>query len=184
MHNYFTNYHAPTRFDTILLSSGILQSVPCQVTRVFQVRLLVTQFTVTMFHIGFMQVLIYIRWNLNIINLWSIKIILFTIQWAKIIMLLQFSWSQPVWWPYIQYYLDATLVLDRYVLSPRVSRAASFFSVQVGRAVKSLGPWSYREKIPSKRGSQGSCQTLQKQPKLTAPPPINTTRSKLYSSFF
>jgi len=31
-----------------------------------------------------------------------VKIVLFTIKWAKIILLLQFSRSQSVWWPYIQ----------------------------------------------------------------------------------
>ena len=30
MQNYFTNYHIPTCFDTIVSSSGSLQSVPCQ----------------------------------------------------------------------------------------------------------------------------------------------------------
>ena len=32
IHNYFTNYHTPTCFDTIMSSSGSSQSVPCQVT--------------------------------------------------------------------------------------------------------------------------------------------------------
>ena len=36
MHNYLTNYHTPTCFDTIVSSLGILQSIPCQVTQVFQ----------------------------------------------------------------------------------------------------------------------------------------------------
>jgi hypothetical protein len=58
MHNYFTNYNTPTCFDTIVSSSGSLQSIPCQVTQVFQMQLLVIQFTIMMFHIGFMQVLI------------------------------------------------------------------------------------------------------------------------------
>jgi len=40
MHNYFTNYHTPTCFDTFVSSSGSLQSVPCQVTQVFQMQLL------------------------------------------------------------------------------------------------------------------------------------------------
>jgi len=58
MHNYFTNYHTATCFDTIVSSSDSLQSIPCQVTQVFQMQLLVIQFTIKMFHIGFMQVLI------------------------------------------------------------------------------------------------------------------------------
>jgi len=37
--------------------------IPCQVTQVFQMQLLVKQFTIHMFHIGFMQVLI--LWSLN-----------------------------------------------------------------------------------------------------------------------
>ena len=40
MHNYFTNYHTPTCFDTIVSSSGRLYSIPCQVTQVFQMHLL------------------------------------------------------------------------------------------------------------------------------------------------
>ena len=43
MHNYFTNYHTPTCFDTIVSSSGSLKSIPCQVTQVFQMHLLVLQ---------------------------------------------------------------------------------------------------------------------------------------------
>jgi hypothetical protein len=35
MHNYLTNYHTPTCFDTIMSSSDSLQSIPCQVTPVF-----------------------------------------------------------------------------------------------------------------------------------------------------
>ena len=58
MHNYFTNYHTPTCFDTIVSSSGTLLSIPCQVTQVFQMQLLVIQFTIKMFHIGFMQIVI------------------------------------------------------------------------------------------------------------------------------
>jgi len=58
MHNYFTNYHTPTCFDTILSSSDSLQSIPCQVTQVFKTQLLVIQFTIKMFHTGFMPVLI------------------------------------------------------------------------------------------------------------------------------
>jgi len=41
MHNYFTNYHTATCFDTIVSFSDSLQSIPCQVTQVFQMRLLV-----------------------------------------------------------------------------------------------------------------------------------------------
>ena len=58
MHNYFTNYHTPTCFDTIVSSSDSLWSIPCQVTPVFQMQLSVIQFTIKMFHIGFMPVLI------------------------------------------------------------------------------------------------------------------------------
>jgi len=58
MYNYFTNYHTPTRFGTIVSSSGSSLSLPGQVTQVFQMQLLVIQFTIKMFHIGFMQVLI------------------------------------------------------------------------------------------------------------------------------
>jgi len=39
MHNYFTNYHTPTCFDTISSSSGSLKSITCQVTQVFQMQL-------------------------------------------------------------------------------------------------------------------------------------------------
>ena len=39
--NNFTNYHTATCFDTIVSSSGSLQSIPCQVTSVFQMQLLV-----------------------------------------------------------------------------------------------------------------------------------------------
>jgi hypothetical protein len=47
-HNYFSNYHTPSKcFDTPLVSSsGSLQSIPCQVTQVCPVQLLVIQFTV------------------------------------------------------------------------------------------------------------------------------------------
>jgi len=58
MHKYFTNYHTPTYFETLVSSSGSIQSIPCKVTQVFQMQLLVIQFTIRMFHIGFMQVLI------------------------------------------------------------------------------------------------------------------------------
>ena len=57
-HNYFTNYHTATCFDTIVSSSDSLQSIPCQVTPVFQMQLSVIQFTMKMFHIGFVPVLI------------------------------------------------------------------------------------------------------------------------------
>jgi len=45
MHNYFTNYHTPTCFDTIVSSSGSMQSIPCQVTQVLQMQLLVIRNT-------------------------------------------------------------------------------------------------------------------------------------------
>jgi len=41
IHNYFKNYHTPTCFDTIVSSSWSLWSIPCQVTRIFQMQLLV-----------------------------------------------------------------------------------------------------------------------------------------------
>ena len=53
MHNYFTNYHTPTCLDTIVLSSGSLQPVPCQVTQLFQMQLLVIQFIIDMFRLHF-----------------------------------------------------------------------------------------------------------------------------------
>jgi hypothetical protein len=53
-HNYLTNYHTATCFDTTVPSSDSLQSVPCHVTPVFQMQLSVIQFTVKMFHRGFM----------------------------------------------------------------------------------------------------------------------------------
>jgi hypothetical protein len=59
MHNYFTNYHTATCSDTIVSSSDSLQSIPCQVTSVFQTQLSVIQFTIEMFHRGFMPVLIF-----------------------------------------------------------------------------------------------------------------------------
>ena len=43
-HNNFTNYHTATCFDTIVSSSGSLQSIPCQVTPVFQMQLSVILF--------------------------------------------------------------------------------------------------------------------------------------------
>lgn len=45
-HNYFTNYHTPTRFDTTMSSSESLKSVPYQLTQVFQLKLLVIQLTI------------------------------------------------------------------------------------------------------------------------------------------
>jgi hypothetical protein len=56
IHNYLTNYHPPTCFDTIVSSSRSLWSIPCQVTQVYQMPLLVMQSTIKMFHVGFMQV--------------------------------------------------------------------------------------------------------------------------------
>jgi hypothetical protein len=40
IHNYFTNYHTPTCFGTIMSSSDSFYSIPCQVTQVFQMQLL------------------------------------------------------------------------------------------------------------------------------------------------
>jgi len=57
MHNYFTNHHTPTCFDTIVSFTGRLKSIPRQVTQVFQMQLLVIQFTIKLFQIGFTQVL-------------------------------------------------------------------------------------------------------------------------------
>ena len=54
-HNYFINYHTATCFDIIVSSTDSLWSIPCQVTPVFQMQLSVIQFTIKMFHIGFMQ---------------------------------------------------------------------------------------------------------------------------------
>ena len=56
-HNYFTNYHTATCFDTIVSSSGSLQSIPCQVTQLFLMQLLVIQFIIKMFQISFTQVI-------------------------------------------------------------------------------------------------------------------------------
>jgi len=50
-HNYLTNYDTPTCFDTIVSSSDSLQSIPCQVTQVFQTQLLAIQFTIKMFQV-------------------------------------------------------------------------------------------------------------------------------------
>ena len=44
MNNYFTNYHTATCLNTIVSSSGSLQSMPCQVTQVYQMQSLVIQF--------------------------------------------------------------------------------------------------------------------------------------------
>jgi hypothetical protein len=57
IHNYLTNYHTPTYLDITVSSSVSLWSIPCQVTQVFQMQLLVIQFKVKMFHTGFMSVL-------------------------------------------------------------------------------------------------------------------------------
>jgi len=43
MHNYFTNYHTATCFDTTVSFSGSLKLTPCKVTQVFQMQLLVIQ---------------------------------------------------------------------------------------------------------------------------------------------
>ena len=49
MHNYFTNYHTPpTCFDTTVSSSGSSELVPCQITQVRQMQLLVKQFHSTL----------------------------------------------------------------------------------------------------------------------------------------
>jgi len=55
MHNYSTNYLTPTCFYAIVPSSDSLQSIPCQVTQVFQMQLLVIQFIVRMLHVVFIH---------------------------------------------------------------------------------------------------------------------------------
>ena len=55
-HNYFTNYYTATCFATIVSSSGRSPLVPCQVTPVNQKQLLVIQFKIRIFHIGFTTV--------------------------------------------------------------------------------------------------------------------------------
>jgi hypothetical protein len=47
MHNYLTRYHTTTYFDTIVSSLGSLQSIPCQVTQVYQMQLLAIQFKIS-----------------------------------------------------------------------------------------------------------------------------------------
>jgi hypothetical protein len=59
-HNYFTNYHTATCFDTVVSSSDSLQSTPCQVTQVFQMQLSVIQFTVKMFHIHIKYIIFFL----------------------------------------------------------------------------------------------------------------------------
>jgi hypothetical protein len=49
MQNYLTNCHTPTCFDSIVSSSGSSSLVPCKVTQVFQMELLVIQFTIKIF---------------------------------------------------------------------------------------------------------------------------------------
>ena len=51
------------------------------------------------------------------------KIVQFAIKWAKIILLLQFSWSQSVWWPYVQSVCWCYCRTGRHVLSLRMFRA-------------------------------------------------------------
>jgi len=55
MHKYSTNYVTPICFDTMVSSPDSLKSILCQITQVFQMQLLVIQFIVQMFHIGFMH---------------------------------------------------------------------------------------------------------------------------------
>ena len=94
MHNYFTNYHTPTCFDTIVSSSGSLYLVPCQGTQVFQMQKLVTQFKIS--HMFYAVEISMFK------SLQYIKTVLFTIKRTKIILLLQIACSQSVWWLYIQ----------------------------------------------------------------------------------
>ena len=94
MHNYLTNYHTPTCIDTTVSSSDSLYSI-----KVFQMQLLVIQFTIKMFHIGFMQVLVLYTFKSQYYKIIiTLKLSYFTIKEAKIILLLQFSWSQSVWY--------------------------------------------------------------------------------------
>ena len=51
-------HHIPAYEDGTDRVFQNVQQIPCQVTQVFQMQLLVIQFTIKMFHIGFMQVLI------------------------------------------------------------------------------------------------------------------------------
>ena len=64
-----------------LLHVSTLSCHPCQVTQVFQMQLLVIQFTIKMFHIGFMQVL----------KLYPLKS-----QYCEILKILKFSYLQYV----------------------------------------------------------------------------------------
>jgi hypothetical protein len=61
MHNYFTNYHTNTCFDTIVSSSDI----PCQVTQVIQMQLLVIQFTIKMFHVKHLGCKLYYKLSVD-----------------------------------------------------------------------------------------------------------------------
>ena len=63
-------------------------------------QLSVIQFTVKMFHTGFMPVLILQSKCQYYKSFKTLNIVLFTVKLAKIILLLQFSWSQSVWWLY------------------------------------------------------------------------------------
>jgi hypothetical protein len=61
MHNYLTNYHTPKCFDIIV------SSIPCQVTQVFQMQLLVIQFIIKMFH--YYQHL-HLKYLCNLVRYW------------------------------------------------------------------------------------------------------------------
>ena len=66
--------------------------MPCQVTQVFQKQLLVMRFVIKMFHIGFVQVLILLSLkSLYYKIIKTLKLSYFTIKWAKMYLLLQFS---------------------------------------------------------------------------------------------
>jgi len=66
--------------------------MPCQVTQVFQMQLLVRQCKIRKFHIGFVQVLVLYSLKSHYYKvIKTLKIVLFTIKLAEIILLLQFS---------------------------------------------------------------------------------------------
>ena len=66
-------------------------------------QLLVIQFTIKIFRTGFMQVLVLYSLKSQYYKIFkTLKLSYLQIKWSKIILLLQFSWSQSVWWPYIQ----------------------------------------------------------------------------------
>ena len=63
MQNYFTNYHNPTCFDTIVSFWGSLY--PCQVTQEFQMQLLVIIFTIKIFYFVLWPIIAQLFHNLS-----------------------------------------------------------------------------------------------------------------------